>query len=88
MTATLRLRLLSLGEVLAAETWNLITGLEIAVVVVVVGTAELRRRPVKGLKAMELMFKNLRVSPIARTDEKVVRSVNVFVIKGWIWLGI
>lgn len=57
MTATLRFRLLSFGEDLAAETWNLIKGLERVVeVVVLVGTEGLRRRPVKGLKAMELMF--------------------------------
>ena len=67
MTATLRLRLLSFGEVLEADTWNLITGLER--VVEVVGTAELRRRPVKGLKATELMFEKVSVSNVRGTLE-------------------
>ncbi|KAK8652381.1 hypothetical protein V6N13_061400 [Hibiscus sabdariffa] len=58
MTATLRLRLLSLGEVLAADTWNLTKGLEREVVVGLwQGKVALRRSPVKGLKVMELMFR-------------------------------
>lgn len=85
MTATLKFRLLSFGVVLEADTWNLITGLE-RVVVVVVGMAELRRRPVKVLKTTELIV--VKGKGFESVSKERVNLECFCSKKEWIWLGI